>query len=395
MENLRLLEIHRKKISIKFTIFILISIWLIQAIFVSILYINDDNKLKQSLVTKYEWVENILNNKEKYTQLIIQDNWATKLILEKSLDWVTIYENNKRILWDININNIPLLNYFDTKNNKYYQNTSNINNINYQIIIEINNINTMYHLIKELLYFIALTLPFSVLLYYIWYKFVWSNFKPIQDTINSLETFTWNINHEMKTPIAEIISTLSLSQKIKWNYEESIQQSLDSTHRLNKILDSMLWIINLVDADYQKEKTSINWIIKHIVNQNKESIKSKNITINNNLLVNNIYKILNKQHLELCIWNILSNAVKYSHNNSIINIDYRNNEIIIQDYWIWIKKNNLKNIYNSYFRENYTHQEGYWLWLALVKKITDINKWDFKIISEKEIGTIVKIKIDN
>jgi hypothetical protein len=44
----------------------------------------------------------------------------------------------------------------------------------------------------------------------------------------------------MKTPIAEIISTLSLTQKTKNNYEQAINQTLESTHRLNKILDSML-----------------------------------------------------------------------------------------------------------------------------------------------------------
>jgi hypothetical protein len=44
----------------------------------------------------------------------------------------------------------------------------------------------------------------------------------------------------MKTPLTEIISTLSLSQKIKSSYEYTIDQSLESAHRLNKILDSML-----------------------------------------------------------------------------------------------------------------------------------------------------------
>gem|GEM_PF-3813886 len=44
----------------------------------------------------------------------------------------------------------------------------------------------------------------------------------------------------MKTPLAEIISTLSLAQKTKVNYEEAINQSLISTKKLNKILDSIL-----------------------------------------------------------------------------------------------------------------------------------------------------------
>jgi hypothetical protein len=43
----------------------------------------------------------------------------------------------------------------------------------------------------------------------------------------------------MKTPLSEIISTLSLAKKIK-NYDEAIDQSLESSRKLTKILDSML-----------------------------------------------------------------------------------------------------------------------------------------------------------
>jgi K+-sensing histidine kinase KdpD len=156
----------------------------------------------------------------------------------------------------------------------------------------------------------------------------------------------------------------------------------------------MLWIINLVDAEYQKEKIDINQVVKNIVKQNITQLKEEKITIKNNIKEKNIYKTLNKQHLEICLWNIIKNAIKYSNKNSIINIEYQDNEIIIQDYWVWIEKKNLKNIYDSYFRENYLTHEWYGLWLALVKKICDLNQWTINIISEKNIGTIVKIKID-
>jgi hypothetical protein len=43
----------------------------------------------------------------------------------------------------------------------------------------------------------------------------------------------------MKTPLTEIISTLSLALKTK-KYDDAIKQSLDSSKKLNKILDSML-----------------------------------------------------------------------------------------------------------------------------------------------------------
>ncbi|MBT3729004.1 hypothetical protein HOF65_03685 [bacterium] len=61
----------------------------------------------------------------------------------------------------------------------------------------------------------------------------------MRETISSLEDFTANINHEIKTPITEIVSSLSLSKKTK-KYEDAIDQSLTSFKKLTKILDSIL-----------------------------------------------------------------------------------------------------------------------------------------------------------
>jgi signal transduction histidine kinase len=52
--------------------------------------------------------------------------------------------------------------------------------------------------------------------------------------------FNGHINHELKTPLAELISTLGLVEKTKTGYEEAISQSLDSSRKIKKILDSIL-----------------------------------------------------------------------------------------------------------------------------------------------------------
>lgn len=391
MENLQLLENHRKKISIKFSVFILLSIWIIQFIFLYWLFVNSNLKLKNSLISKYEAVENILLNKQKYSEIILNNDNATKIILEKSLDWVTIYEDSIRILWNINIENLPEKQYFYSSENIFLKKQTTLDWNNYDIIIQLSNPNSMIVFIKEFLIFIILSLPFGLLFYYLGYRFVWKNFQPIKDTIISLENFTWNINHEMKTPLSEIISTLKLSQKIKWNYQQAIDQSLDSANRLNKILDSMMWLIHLVDGEYQKQKINIEWVIDEIIQQNEKIIEKKNIIINKNIADKNITKKINKQHFEICVWNILKNAIKYSHKKSSIDIYIHKNKIIIQDYGIWIEKKNLKNIFNSYFRENYFQNEWYGLWLALVKKIVDTNKWKIHISSQKDKWSIVTL----
>lgn len=391
MENYRLLEKHKKKLSLYFALFILFSLWLIQGIFLLSIFFSENSKLENKLLNKYSWVVNVLNNKEAYFREIKQNNFTTRLLVEKTLEWVTIIENGKKILWDINSDILWNEKIIDSKHYKFYQNNENINWNQYKIIIKIENSNSYYNYIVWYLYFLAYSLPFWFLFYYIWYIFVWNNFKPIKETISSLETFSENINHEMKTPLAEIISTLSLAQKTKTNYEESIEQSLKSTKKLNKILDSILWIINIVWSNYKKEKIDVAKEIYELIDENNKNLKEKNIEITTNFKLKNYYLTLNKEHFDICVWNLLKNAIKYSNKNGKINILYDKWVLEIKDNWIWIEEKNLKNIFNRYFRENYINEEWYGLWLALVKKISDLNKWEILIESQKDKWTTIKI----
>jgi signal transduction histidine kinase len=90
-----------------------------------------------------------------------------------------------------------------------------------------------------MLWFLLFSLPFTILFYFLGYFFTGKNLKPIQETISSLEDFGSNINHEIKTPLTEIVSTLGLAKRTKTQYDEAIDQSLKSAGKITKILDSM------------------------------------------------------------------------------------------------------------------------------------------------------------
>lgn len=392
MENFKLLEKHRKKLSIYFALFILFSLWFVEGVFLLSLFITNNIKLERKLETRYTGVINVLNNKEDYFQKVENNDATTKIIVEKTLDGVTIIENGVKILWDINTNLLWDKKISNSKNYKYFQENTELKGNKYTIVIQAENEYSHHTFFIQYSYFLLFTLPFTLLFYGLWYIFVWKNFLPIRETISSLETFSGNMNHEMKTPLAEIISTLSLAQKVKWNYETAIETSLNSSRKLSKILDSLLWIINLVDSSYKKQKLNLVDELESIIKDNKKRAQKRNIIIKKDFSEKNYSLTTNKEHFHICIWNILRNAIKYSNKNWHIDIKFNNWKIQIQDYWIGIEAKNLKNIFNRYFRENYVKQEWYWLWLALVKKITDIHSWKIDIESKKDIGTKVSIR---
>ncbi len=393
MENYKLLNRYKIKLSLFFAFFFLASFYIIQAIFIWTQYISSNIKLEESLNKKLSWIINILSNKNLYYSQIESENKTLQKIILKTLENSIVYKNwiKTTSFTEFNPNITWKLWFFNEWNYKVLVNNISIKTDDYKIILLTQNNYTLINYFKDINYFSLFLIPFFVLFYFIWYFFVWKNFRVIEQSINSLEDFTSNINHEIKTPLTEIISTLSLAKKLK-NFEESNEISLNSALKLNKIIDSITWIANLWNISYRKERIDLIYELNSVINEFKQNLKEKNIKIEKNIK-NKIFRIkLNKEHFYMCVRNILSNAIKYSHNWWKIEICFDSWLLEIKDYWIWIDKSNIKNIFNRYFRENYISVEWFWLWLALVKKVADINNWKIEIESEKKLFTKITIK---
>jgi hypothetical protein len=393
LENYKLLNKYKVKLSLFFALFFLASFYLIQAIFIWTQYITHNIKLEEVLNNRLSWVINILNNKETYySQIESEDKTLEKLIL-KTLENSIVYKNwiKSTSFAEISPNITWKIWFFNEWNYKILIKNISIKTDDYKIVLLIPNEYLFINFLKDINYFSLFLLPFFILFYFIWYFFVWKNFKVIEQSINSLEDFTSNINHEIKTPLSEIISTLSLAKKIN-NYEEANEISLNSAFKLNKIIDSITWIANLWNISYRKERVDLILELNLVIKEFKQIIDEKNIILEKKFVNKNYRVKINKEHFYMCVRNILSNAIKYSHIWWKIEICFNSWLFEIKDYWIWIDKINIKNIFNRYFRENYIQEEWFWLWLALVKKVVDINNWKIEIESEKDLFTKITIK---
>ena len=379
MENKKLLNRYKIKLSLFFAVFVMLCFYLIQGIFLTIQYFENKNDLENFLLKKLIWVENIIKNKQNYYSQIENENNTLQKILLKTLENTIIYENNTKIVdfsKDINWIDIENIWFFDYKDKKILISTLTFQNNNYKIILNEINTNNYKKFLWIYMYFI--------IFYLLWYFIIWKYFKAINQSIEAVEDFTSNVNHEMKTPISEIISTLSLAKEIK-NYDEAIEISLNSTLKLNKILDSIIWIANLSDLSYKKERINLIWELNLIIKDFENELSLKKINIVFEAKPKIFIKKINKEHFYICVKNLLSNAIKYSNENSKIEIFFDNWILSITDYWIWIDKENLKNIFKRYFRENYLEKQWLWIWLNLVKKITEINNWKIDIESQKNV----------
>lgn len=392
MENRILLNKHKEKTILWHTffkfIFIYTSIFIF--IFTSIYFRNYyENK---SLKSKFTRLSTIIEDKN----ILLNDFLTNMSDIEKDIfddtfvsnkDWVIINSLSK---WRFEYE-IPLKKVIKIGNYKYYSGNIIKNNSEYKVITKYYSSDFLRETIVIVIILLSIWPFIFILLLWISKRSFNLVYKPLEDIVWWLESYAININHEFKTSLSEIISSLELAQHTK-EYKTSNIQAINSSHRLNSILNSLSSMIHFVNSDYRKQKVNIIKELDESIKDYTKYIEDKNIIIVKKYEANwKIIKKIDKSPLLLCFLNILKNAIKYSDDWWKIEIFIQNDWFTIKDYWIWISKENLDKIFNRYFRE-VSWVEWSWIGLSIVKNITEIYKWKLDIKSEKNIYTEVIIK---
>ena len=215
-------------------------------------------------------------------------------------------------------------------------------------------------------------------------KYLIDNFNLMVEELKKSETlksdFISNVSHEFKTPLASIqgYATLlqddSLSKEDKEKYTKYI---IDSSQKLNELVSNILKISKI-----DNQKIVIEPTIFSLDEQIRESI----LTFEKEWIKKDIELIIDLEELEIRtdksllsnVWNnLIGNAIKYSNENSKIEIKgYKLNnriKIHIKDYGIGIKSEDLPYIFNKFYQVDSSRtSEGNGLGLALVKGILDL-----------------------
>lgn len=388
MKNIEVLQSRRKKLSIYFSLFLILTIWLVVWFYDISTYFTDKNQEIRELENKVLQVQNIIKNKQIFVKA--EELTLKKLIRQVLEDSIIIYQGKTvvdLIQTPFDITSVKNKKWIEENGYMYIFWTYGESD-EYTIIVRKESRNPVSKVMSNFLYFCIFTLPLVILFYFLWYFLIGKSFEPIKRSIKNLEDFNTNINHEFKTPLAEIISTLELSKRTH-DYENSTESALTSSKKLLKILENLGFMISFTSPIFKNEKINIYAISKTVEEWLSSKIKEKNITLQYKSH-KPIYKNINEQHYYICFSNLLSNAIKYSKNNGIIEIDLTPVFFSIKDFWIWIEKENVDKIFEKYFRENY-NVDGSGVWLSIVKKICDIHNWKVEIESKKDTYTQAKI----
>lgn len=212
------------------------------------------------------------------------------------------------------------------------------------------------------------------------------------------------VSHEFKTPLSGILTSATLAGK----YEKEEQQSKREKHLatiqnkvkyLNNIINDFLSIERLESGKVKYIYTTfpLSKVINEVIYDANMLLKEGQ-TIQYPENIDAIYLDFDEKILELIITNLVSNAIKYSSENTTIRISAEvktsNLEISIIDEGIGIPAEEQKHVFNRYFRaENALLNQGTGIGLNIVKTHLENLNGTITFTSEENVGSAFMITI--
>ena len=226
--------------------------------------------------------------------------------------------------------------------------------------------------------------------------------KPIKSNMQKQKRFIADASHDLRTPIAVVISGLEVNLNNKKldlvSAKKTLENTLEEMREFSKFSNSLL-DLSKYDMPMQTEYESvfIGELVKSIVEKNRNLASIKNIDIEAKIESPAVVQG-NKIELSRVFFNVLDNAIKYTPSNGKILISDKvaSNKYIltVSDNGSGIPKDILNKIFDPFFRGDASRNtSGAGLGLTLSKKIIENHRGTISIKSQVNKGTNVIISL--
>jgi PAS domain S-box-containing protein len=210
-------------------------------------------------------------------------------------------------------------------------------------------------------------------------------------------------SHEFRTPLTTMMSSLSLvtkygEQSDKENQSKHVNKIKTSINNLTDILNDFLSVSKLEEGKIENMpetlnvKTYIGDIITEMQSMATNGQKLSHIHSGND----NVF--LDKKLLKNILFNLISNAIKFSPNGGLIDVTTQASNssvrISVKDNGIGISKEDQKHLFERFFRgHNATHIQGTGLGLSILAKYVELMNGSLDFESKENSGTTFTIII--
>lgn len=205
--------------------------------------------------------------------------------------------------------------------------------------------------------------------------------RPVKEKISHMDKFIKDSAHELNTPISVLRTSVSMLKKGK-NEEKMLGYINSSTKQISEAYNDLHFA---VFNDIQ-DSMNVSFDLKELCDESIEFFGDialvKKVTIQHNL--NSLNVFMDKNKAQKIINNLISNAIKYSKKNGIIDISLYGSIFTIKDYGIGISDEEQQIIFKRYERGT-NNEGGFGIGLDIVNTISE--EYDIEVELESKINS--------
>lgn len=221
--------------------------------------------------------------------------------------------------------------------------------------------------------------------------------------LNTLEDdqkkFVSNVSHDFRSPLTSIKGYVEamLDGTIPVEMQDKyLNIILFETERLNKLTKSLLELNKYGSHGVMLDITDfdINYTIRMTVQTFEGICKEKRISFNLILTGEKLYVSADMSKIQQVLYNLIDNAIKFSHHDSAITIETteKNEHIFVsvKDTGVGIPGDSIKKIWERFYKTDSSRgkdKKGTGLGLAIVREIIQAHGENINCISTEGVGT--------
>jgi len=227
------------------------------------------------------------------------------------------------------------------------------------------------HTANDIYFFSAMTMIIIVITLFIFSFLLLRNFsRPFEELNVQLDNFIKDSMHEINTPLS-IINLNSDLFANKYGENKYLWRIKSASKTLATIYNDMDYLVKEGRVEHKKSILNFSEFIQNRVDYFQEIANLKNISLDTDI-ISEVTHLFSRTKLQRIVDNTISNSIKYSRDNSHveINMHKEDKQIVfeVRDHGVGIK--DIDKIFSRYYREDQA-KGGFGIGLNIVKKIID------------------------
>ncbi|MCP9766870.1 response regulator [Lacihabitans sp. LS3-19] len=224
------------------------------------------------------------------------------------------------------------------------------------------------------------------------------------EELDTLKTkFFTNISHEFRTPLMLIKGPITqLRKSLNDGQEQNLADLVENN--ANKLLKMINEILDLSKLEAQKMDLDLKILdvipfLKGLFYSFESLAADKKIKLQFDSDLRKLDMAVDKDKLESIFVNLITNAIKYTHQGGVVNfiIKRKNNNAVFNviDTGIGLSKQDLDKIFERFYRasDEQEHDSSFGIGLALVKELVSLHKGKISVKSKKGEGSDFEVKL--